>query len=161
VDTLRDCWLAADLQKHAVSKAKGKGTTDFPAEPWRIKLLVVDCDDDTPTCATTTGVVATNVLWISNPQNASYVPMQMAGIPAANGGDQVVSWASNTADPAARWAEFAQHFNLRDEDGRLAPPPGGGDFNVYMHPNCDFMEPAGGTGGINYGVLARVPVLVQ
>jgi hypothetical protein len=157
VDTLRDCWLDADLLKHAVPKAKGKGSTDFPAEPWPIKLLVVDCENASPTCATVTGVVKVNVMWITNPQNASYVPMRMETPPNYKG---EITWENTNPDYQARWTDFATYFNLRNEDGSLATVAPG-DFTIYLHQDCEPHEPTGGTGGVNYGVMAKIPVLVR
>jgi len=32
---------------------------------------------------------------------------------------------------------------------------------IYFAPNCTPSEPGGRTGGVNYGVLAKIPVLVN
>ena len=61
------------------------------------------------------------------------------------------------------WDEFADTFNLHTADDTSV-----GDLTSKRHskdilfrPDCDAHEPKGTTGGENFGVLARIPVLVQ
>jgi hypothetical protein len=58
----------------------------------------------------------------------------------------------------ARWASFVAHFNLRNVDEQPAPFA---KKSIYFLPDCTPHEPAGGSGGENFGVLAKIPVLVK
>ena len=58
----------------------------------------------------------------------------------------------------ARWDCFADHFNLRNNDDTVAPLA---FKSMYFMPDCDYHEPKGHTGGSNFGVLAKFPVLVD
>ncbi|MDH3837994.1 MAG: hypothetical protein OET57_14715, partial [Desulfobacteraceae bacterium] len=68
--------------------------------------------------------------------------------------------AHRKADAAgmARWASFVDHFKLLNSDGKPAPLA---KKSVYFKPKCEKAEPAGGTGGENFGVLAKIPKLVE
>jgi hypothetical protein len=57
-----------------------------------------------------------------------------------------------------RWDCFANHFNLRNNDGTMAPLA---FHSMYFMPNCEYHEPKGTTGGTNFGVMAKYPVLVD
>lgn len=58
----------------------------------------------------------------------------------------------------ARWDCFVDHFNLKNNDGTLAPLA---FKSMYFMPDCDFHQPKGHTGGKNFGVLAKYPALVN
>ena len=68
--------------------------------------------------------------------------------------------AHRIADAAgmARWASFVKHFTLLNSDGKSAPLA---KKSIYFKPTCEKAIPAGGTGGTNFGVLAKIPVLVD
>lgn len=68
--------------------------------------------------------------------------------------------AHRKADAAgmARWASFVKHFKLLNSDGKPAPLA---KKSIYFKPKCEKAEPAGGTGGENFGVLAKIPKLVE
>jgi hypothetical protein len=57
-----------------------------------------------------------------------------------------------------RWISFANHFKLKNADGKTAPLA---KKSIYYFPQCDGAEPKGGPGGENFGVLAKIPVLVD
>jgi hypothetical protein len=69
----------------------------------------------------------------------------------------------NTEDSGrVRWASFVHRFNLRNVGpGDSAPYATFAQKSIYFLPSCRTHEPRGTTGGTNYGVLARIPVLVQ
>jgi hypothetical protein len=68
--------------------------------------------------------------------------------------------AHRIADAAgmARWASFVKHFKLLNSDGKPAPLA---KKSIYFKPSCKKGVPTGGTGGENFGVLAKIPVLVK
>jgi hypothetical protein len=58
----------------------------------------------------------------------------------------------------ARWTSFVNHFGLKNVDDLYA------DYekkSIYFLPTCDPQEPAGLSGGENFGILAKIPVLVD
>lgn len=58
----------------------------------------------------------------------------------------------------ANWDCFVDHYNMVNTDGYMAPLA---NKSLYFMPDCTPHEPAGKTGGSNFGVLARSPVLVE
>jgi len=73
-----------------------------------------------------------------------------------------------------RWASFIRHLNLKNvsvtvivnEDGdevekEVAKPALFAIKSIYFLPDCSAHELAGRTGGENFGVLAKIPVLVH
>jgi Flp pilus assembly protein TadG len=153
--SLTDCWKNADSSPQMAPRDGPGNERPFPNDPWPIRLPVIDCNNfDGPTCAPIIGVVTVNVLWIttSNEHAQGYVPIEMSGVPGFS------DWSSSEPDYLERWNDFAEHFNLMDPDGNPAPYE---PFALYFHKDCQVQYPAGGTGGVNYGVMARIPVLVQ
>ena len=59
---------------------------------------------------------------------------------------------------AAGWISFANFFGLKNADGKTAPLA---KKSIYYFPTCDGATPKGGPGGENFGVLAKIPVLVD
>lgn len=66
-------------------------------------------------------------------------------------------------DGNARWDSFATHFNLRTGNGALATVANEGwkQMTLYFKPDCTPHEPQGDSGGRNFGILAKIPRLVQ
>lgn len=73
-----------------------------------------------------------------------------------------------------RWASFIRHLNLKNvsvtvifnEDGdevekEVVKPAHFAIKSIYFLPDCSAHELAGRTGGENFGVLAKIPVLVH
>jgi hypothetical protein len=133
--------------------------------PWKVRLPVVSCPDPSISrCATLLGAVDVNIMWMQIQANDCYrsdsrsptenYPTVMEGIEGTDYG----SWASpNPADPAASWASFFSHFNLQNVSG----PATCAQKTIYFLPDCTPHEPAGNTGGENFGIQAKIPVLVN
>jgi hypothetical protein len=136
---LHDCmWNDASLDTNGDS---------IPDQPWTMTLPVIDCDgNNISNCATVTGAVNINILWITEKANDP-VPRKME------------DW---TCDPTFSeeqcWTEFTERFNLKDVDNNT---PAYAKKSIYFLPSCTPFAPKGGTGGENYGILARYPVLVK
>lgn len=80
--------------------------------------------------------------------------------------DAAMSDDEKTAAGKVRWASFIRHFNLKNvsvtEDGEDVVKPAPFAFkSIYFLPDCSAHELAGRTGGENFGVLAKIPVLVH
>jgi hypothetical protein len=125
-------------------------------EPWGVALPVVECPGgqmDSP--ARMVGVVRVNILWVTEPNDdPSYndAPWEMDN---PRSGD---TWSSNNPNGQERWNSFVQYFNLRDLDGTFVPYR---KKAVYFVPDCHHQEPRGRTGGENFGILAKIPVLAK
>jgi hypothetical protein len=138
-DDLRDCWISnADTD--------GNGTPD---EPWELTLPVIDCPgNNVSNCAELLGAVTLVVVWITEAGTPDWddAPTQMG------------TWSNNDSDGSVRWDSFVTYFNLKNADDEPAPYA---KKSVYFLPDCTPHEPTGGSGGENFGVLAKIPVLVE
>ncbi|MFO0752428.1 MAG: pilus assembly protein TadG-related protein [Thermodesulfovibrionales bacterium] len=124
------------------------GTPDMP---WKLTLVVVECNDSNPgPCNKVVGAVTVDVLWITDSGSDPHlnrVPRKME------------DWTCpRTKSGQTCWNEFVEKYTLRDKDGNPAPYT---MMNMYLKPDCETHEPAGRTGGENFGVLSKIPVLVK
>jgi hypothetical protein len=96
------------------------------------------------------GAVEVNVVWITrNDRN------QMNEVPRRMG-----NWTCPSGYTAQQcWTSFVNYFQLRDvlNQGYAIYE----DKTIYFLPDCTPHIPMGTTGGENYGILARIPVLVN
>lgn len=137
---LRDCWAPG-----------GK----YPTKKWPLTLPVIDCTTkpqggcENPVV----GTVEANIIFMSPPNADS----KFKDVPT-----QMEDW--NCAPPSqACWDSFVTHFNLRKANGQLATAANGGytQKTIYFLPDCAPHMPIGNTGGENFGILAKIPVLVR
>lgn len=165
---LVDCWKSAfydsdgDNEKDSPVDTDGDG---WPDMPWNVNLPVVNCPDtQVSNCMETCGAVSANIVWILEKDNDidTDAPKKMFN-PLKNG-----LWENNSADGGERWNSFVDEFNLKDPHGQPAyytdDPSDNDGFKkktIYFLPDCTPHELKGITGGHNYGVLARIPVLVK
>jgi hypothetical protein len=117
---------------------------------WNLTLPVVTCPgNNVGTCQEFVGAVNVNVVWITGAgEDPSYLDAPRA----------MESWSSADPDGQARWNDFVTYFNLQNVDGSPAPYV---KKSIYFLPDCTPHVPSGGNGGANFGVLAKVPVLVN
>jgi Flp pilus assembly protein TadG len=131
---LYQCWVAAT------------GKTGV----WNLTLPVVSCPgNNVGTCEEVRGAVNLNIVWITGAgEDPSYndAPTQM--------GD----WSSSDPNGAERWTSFVGNFDLQNVDGSPAPYA---KKSIYFLPDCTPHEPKGGSGGENFGILAKIPKLVK
>lgn len=162
LEDLEDCWTSET------------GRTAI----WSWTLPVLDCAPNFQQCPRMVGAVNVDVVWISNgnpnkgktfdcatdldnkpgaPENA---PCQMGdwGGPNEEGTGPYYMTSNNE-----RWNDFADHFDLMMADGRDATVENGGwtATTIYFKPSCEPNENAGGSGGENFGILAKIPKLVE
>ena len=131
---LYKCWQAAT------------GETKF----WNLTLPVVNCaSNNVGTCEDVVGSVNLNIVWITGQgDDPTY----------SNAPKQMEDWSDSNTDGSERWANFVNHFNLLNVDGSPAPYQ---KMSIYFLPDCSEKKPEGATGGQNFGVHAKYPVLVQ
>jgi hypothetical protein len=152
---IRDCWLAANIHH---------GQNGMPDEPWKIYLPVVNGPCGGGGCVfNLVGSVAVNVLWITglgNDPQFKDIPMKMS-----NMDNNVANWvcpSGATEDlRKACWLDFVKTFNIMGASGNLATLDDYQAKSMYWAPNCTPNIPRGVSGGRNFGVLARIPVLVK
>ena len=60
------------------------------------------------------------------------------------------------------WKEFVTDFNLQDMYSQVFDPLAlYADKTIYFTPDCTPHVPTGLSGGANFGILAKIPVLVN
>lgn len=158
-DKLRDCWTAypgLDLNPK----------DGWPEQPWTLKLPVIECPgNNVGPCSKVVGAVTVEVVWITrtDKNQMQEVPRKMGDWPEPTGDvpiDALGRCAGSTkAEAAACWASFVKHFALKDVlNGTDAFYE---NKTIYFKPSCEPNIPAGITGGKNFGILAKIPVLVK
>jgi Flp pilus assembly protein TadG len=119
-------------------------------KPWKITLLVIDCPgNNVGTCEKVVGVVTVNIVWISGEgEDSSYkeAPTEMG------------EWSHSSPDGKVRWRSFVKHFRLKNLDNT---PASYEKKTIYFQPDCQPHVPTGRSGGENFGMLAKIPVLVK
>ena len=130
----RDCW------------ASKTGKT----KPWKVTLLVIDCPgNNVSPCERVAGTVTVDIVWITGEgEDPQYneVPTKMG------------AWSDQGADGSVRWQNFAKVFGLKNLDNTPAPYE---KKTIYFLPTCKPNIPKGRSGGQNFGILAKIPVLVK
>lgn len=130
----RDCWTAKT----------GK------TRPWRLTLLVINCpENNVSPCENVAGVVTVKIVWITGEgEDPKYneAPTKME------------KWSNQDPDGKVRWASFVEYFALKNLDNTSAPYE---NKSIYFLPDCNPHIPTGRSGGENFGILAKIPVLVK
>jgi len=179
--------ILRDLAQCWRQQADSDGDNE-PDRFWPLMLPVIDCPgNNVSNCATLLGAVYVNVVWIEERANDYRdAPKQMESWDAATDTtlvedlapffvgqgpndifpvfppgttvSQVVAMGDTVESGQVRWASFVHHFNLLNADGNFATF---GKKSLYFLPDCEPHELVGNTQGENFGVLARIPVLVD
>ncbi|MDI5934004.1 TadG family pilus assembly protein [Halomonas kalidii] len=129
---------------------------------WTLTLPVIDCEDGVAPGNRLVGTVTVHIVWaVSNAQENKideFAPERMGLEADAEGVEWPGDWENASTDGETRWDDFVDHFSLRGEDDT---PADWRKMSIYFLPSCDYHEPKGQTGGENFGILARIPVLVD
>ncbi|MFY0991595.1 pilus assembly protein TadG-related protein [Halomonas sp. C05BenzN] len=143
---LYDCWVEA---------------TDREIT-WTLTLPVIDCEDGVSPSNALVGAVTVHIVWmVSNAQENKideFAPERMSLAPDSEDVEWPGDWENTSTDGEARWGDFVDHFGLQFQNG---DPADWRKMSIYFLPSCDYHEPKGQTGGENFGILARIPVLVD
>lgn len=173
---LMSCWCNCEW--------KDKKTNAPPSEAMNVKLPVIDCPgNNVSNCAEVLGMVELNIIWINEqgtPKWDETPRIMKAPATDSNGNPIVIAWDDTDIEPIldkngkvdeeatgqARWKSFVAAFNLRGPEGELLTETGETDLGymgstIYFLPDCKMHELKGKTGGENFGVLAKIPVLVD
>jgi hypothetical protein len=125
-------------------------------DPWEIALPVIECSgnnlDDSERMA---GAVRINILWMTGPNDDPTYSDAPHVMEYPHSDEQ---WSSGSSDGQVRWNSFVQSFNLKTVDGIFAPYQ---KKSIYFVPDCHHQTPRGRTGGENFGILAKIPVLAR
>jgi len=154
-DNLEACWI----------ENTGKMKT------WNMTLPVIRCDsNNVGTCEEVVGSVNVNLIWVLRDAQKNKIDDE-APYEMENPDPEGTDWTNNDPDGTVRWDSFVTHFNLRTSDDKLATyeyidddgdtESGYTKKTLYFLPDCTFHKLKGNTGGKNFGVLARIPVLVK
>jgi hypothetical protein len=138
-DGIMDCW---ESNSSLDTDADG-----IPDQPWKMTLPVIDCPGGAVgNCSDLVGAVEVDVVWII--RTSITTPRRMGAWTCPGGSSNAQCWTS-----------FVNYFHLQDVlDGSPAFQE---KKTIYFLPDCVPHAPAGITGGENFGILAKVPVLVK
>jgi hypothetical protein len=132
-------------------------TTTGRTQAWTLTLPVVSCPSyEMDQCQNMVGAVTIHVVWISGEDDDpsdSDVPRTMENPNTGTTWDE--SYNPNRVE---RWDSFVTYFNLQRLDGS---PVAYRRNSIYFLPDCNSDQPKGRTGGENFGVLAKIPVLAK
>lgn len=136
-------------------------------KPWGMKLPVVRCPgNNITTCAPVYGVIKVKVVHITGAgEDPEYleVPrvMDEDGLGADPDYQCTDAQMATLAGRQGCWNTFRSLYNLQNAPGSDPPQAQYAKKTIYFLPFCQKTEPGGLTGGKNYGVLAKIPVLVD
>ncbi|SFR78093.1 Putative Tad-like Flp pilus-assembly [Marinobacter daqiaonensis] len=136
---------------------------------WNMTLPVLSCPTGVGPSNKLIGAVNLNIVWIVDQANHidARAPSEMELPPHNSGGTSPGTWSNSNASGVARWDDFVNTFSIEKPDHSLAhwdsdpQKSGWRQKTIYFLPDCSYHEPKGNTGGENFGVLARIPVLVD
>ena len=163
LDKMVNCWTG-----WTQNKPYDPSELPPPTQPWPMKFPVVDCTkNNVGNCVPVVGAVELNVLWIvyKNDPNYLEVPRTMyhptPTVAEPLSGHQWTCTNTATGEVAGRacWDEFTDEFDLQ-WDVNSTSPASYQEKTIYILPDCKPHELTGLTGGQNFGVLAKIPVLV-
>jgi hypothetical protein len=121
-------------------------------------LPVIDCVNDPTTCAPLVGAVVVDVVWITQQPNLKDLPTYKEPFLNYDEWKQPSTCDADENPDQCVWDSFVDHYDLRGADGELAEYQA---KTIYFLKSCEDHIPEGVTGGENFGILAKIPVLVD
>jgi hypothetical protein len=128
---------------------------DAPAAVCGNDVTVIDPDTGLPTITTEWEECTTSNKEVDCSNVIPIVPNYMS---YEDANEVLQEWSASSPDATIRWANFVSNYNLQDV---LGNPPHYNQKTMYFFPDCKYHEPQGNTGGEFFGVLAKIPVLVE
>jgi hypothetical protein len=128
----------------------------------QMTLPVIDCVDDPTTCAPLVGAVSVYVVWMTQNPNLRDLPTHKNEFDES--GQTYPEWdpppwCAGEEDPdQCIWDSFVGHYGLVGADGQPAAYQA---KTIFFLKSCEDHPPEGTTGGVNFGILAEIPVLVD
>jgi hypothetical protein len=141
--------------------------------PWKVTLLVVDCEgaNNPSGCLNVLGAVEMSIVLITDTfpsaENKQYdhVPFTMGDPREETDPKYKGLFQTSTTDGFERWKEFVDWFDLEvlNQTTNQHDPAYNHYYQktIYAMPDCKPVEPKGLSGGQNFGIMAKVPVLVK
>jgi len=162
-DSLRACWSAVT--------GIDSNRDGWPDEPWELTLPVIKCPaNNVSPCSELAGAVTVKVIWITrtDKNQMNEIPRLMGdwpanAIPAVPIDAGGLCAGTTKVEKEACWNSFVKHFNLKivDQVNQNTIPASYEDKALYFLPDCSQHVPVGVSGGQNFGILAKIPVLVK
>lgn len=188
--SLFNCWKSGiwDANNSGVYGDTVDGVPDHPIDydpadgwpdyPWAIRVPVIDCSgsNNVKACSEVLGALTVYVVWMQEKENATALaeetPFRMWNpnyIDPVTGEITGRWWNASTLDQTeaagiTRWNEFVTEFKIMtSETNQFATYENGGfkQKSIYFMPACKYNEGAGTTGGHNFGIRAKIPVIVN
>jgi hypothetical protein len=140
-----------------------------------LTLPVVDCSDDPNTCALLVGAVEIAIVHATQHPNHQDLPVPKTKAYDWVDADEIARslgpWEGPPSDCSSKldpdkcaWQDFVDTYQLKGTKINLERGDYSAEYHaksVYFLPHCEPHIPNGVTGGENYGILARIPVLVE
>jgi hypothetical protein len=133
--------------------------------PWQVSLPVINCpDNNIGPCQEVVGAANVNIIWITGAggdPSFDNAPRSMSDVPGKENWpttDQLAQILDFDTNGQKRWESFVDHYDLKNVDGSQAPYE---KKSIYFLPDCTPHELTGVSGGYNFGILAKIPVLVK
>lgn len=135
----------------------------YKGGPWNVVLPVVTCPgNNMTTCQQFRGVVPITILWMTSAgEDPEYLDIPTEMIAFGSHGPWGCSDTSTIDKRIACWKDFVNTYGLMNAPGSEPPEAPYQKKAIYFYPECEYSPPDGGVGGKNYGILARIPVLVD
>jgi len=138
------------------------GADGVPDLPWCTTLPIISCPgNNVGPCSNITGAVKVCIVWITEAGDDPHFN---------NAPDHMDDWVCDETlwNPDEKpdlgeecWGQFVNHFNLINVPGSEPPGAPYEKKGIYFKPDCTPEVLAGVSGGSNYGVLAKIPILVE
>ncbi len=154
LQSLETCWKS----QAGIDTTGPLGVPDgVPDQLWSLTLPVIDCPNSIGPCTPVVGAVEVTVVWINRNTDPQMNDIPQTMFNPATG----TQWTCNPAvtGKQACWNDFAETFHLVSD--ALGTPAPYQSKTLYYLPKCAVHIPEGITGGENFGIMAKTPVLVK
>jgi hypothetical protein len=146
-----NCWL-----KQADTDGDGE-----PDTPWTVTMPMIECHETGPgPCNKLIGTITMDIIWILNSADANKIDEEAPRV--------MGQWSSDDPDGRDRWNSFVDAYSIKASAGSelayWADSPEDNGYRsetIYLSPSCNSNVQVGGTGGGNFGIRPKIPVLVN
>jgi hypothetical protein len=157
-DDIYNCWQ---------NQAEDLDNDGLPDMPWSVTLPVIECGDSNPgPCNRVIGTIGMDILWMVRSVNVNRID-EVAPRRMGRWNCSEFTYC-DVDDGRSRWNSFVDEYDIMSgPGGELATwvdPPGDNGYRsstIYFSPTCSPQISVGGSGGANFGIRARIPVLVH
>jgi len=140
-------------------------TATSKSKEWDLVLPVINCQNGfDPNCNIVVGAVKVRVVWVTvkdDSNNYSDLPTSMTSSLGTWTPPAIPKGTEKKDVGPIIWNDFAQFHTLTQDGTKNTPSLPYQGKTVYFLPACEEVVPMGTTGGQNFGILAKDPVLVK